>query len=300
MPLVISLVRAAAQGPRDERGWLVVCLAIGPILAFTLVAVSGNRVLYHWAAPGYLFAFALLGTRPRRHPAQSPKRARVWLASTAASLIVHPGCGDGAGATALAAGGLGEPADLPADRDGVLDRAQVGAVRGADCSPAPTRSSLATRWHEAARIDLALEGRMPVRCPCSDARGYGVIYRNAANTGQDALIVGERLTKAQAEARYAACFDSIEPLAPVTVHQAGAPIARATALPRPAILSARARRAVQRQRAQCHSRGVAERSKEYERPIACCGLRLAQLVAPGYCHTIDTATPYLCRMAAAK
>jgi hypothetical protein len=89
----------------------------------------------------------------------------------------------------------------------------------------PNTFVLATRWHEAARIDVALEDRMPVRCPCSDARGYGVIYRNADSAGQDAVIVGERLTLAQAQARYAACFEAIEPLAPVTLHQAGAPIA---------------------------------------------------------------------------
>ena len=88
VPLAISLVRAAMQGPNDERAWLAVCLAIGPILAFTLVAVSGNRVLYHWAAPGYLFGFALLGRDLAGIPQQSRKRARIWLTSTAASLIV--------------------------------------------------------------------------------------------------------------------------------------------------------------------------------------------------------------------
>ncbi len=223
VPLAISLVRAAIQGPNDERAWLAVCLAIGPILAFTLVAVSGNRVLYHWAAPGYLFGFALLGRDLAGIPQQSRKRARIWLTSTAASLIVIL-------VAVLALARLPWPpvawanpptyplietvswSELKSDlsRRGLLAR--------------PNTFVLATRWHEAARIDVALEGAMPVRCPCSDARGYAVIYRNAASAGQDALIVGEQLTKAQVEARYAACFDAIEPLAPVTVRQAGVPI----------------------------------------------------------------------------
>ncbi len=49
---------------------------------------------------------------------------------------------------------------------------------------------------------------------------------NAANSGQDALIVGERLTEAGVSAVYHACFDKIEQLAPVTVHQGGTPVAQ--------------------------------------------------------------------------
>jgi 4-amino-4-deoxy-L-arabinose transferase-like glycosyltransferase len=224
LPLVISLVRAALQGPRDERGWLAVCLAMGPILVFTLVALSGNRVLYHWAAPGYLFAFALLGRDLAAIPLQSQKRARVWLASTAASLVLIL-------AAVMALARLPWP---PLAWANPPPYPLIETVSWAELEPElarrgllarPNTFVLATRWHEAARIDVALAGRMPVRCPCSDARGYGVIYRHDASAGQDAVIIGERLSKAQVEARYAACFSAIEQLPPVTITQAGAPIA---------------------------------------------------------------------------
>jgi hypothetical protein len=65
---------------------------------------------------------------------------------------------------------------------------------------------------------------LPVRCLCSDARGYGVLYKNAESDGLDALIVGEKLTTARVDAAYGACFAAIEQLTPVTLHQAGAPI----------------------------------------------------------------------------
>ena len=56
VPLVISLVRALRNGRAMSAPGLIACLAIRPIVAvFTLVAVSGNRVLCcRWAAPGCL------------------------------------------------------------------------------------------------------------------------------------------------------------------------------------------------------------------------------------------------------
>jgi hypothetical protein len=223
VPLVISLVRAAVRGPQDERAWLAVCLGIGPILAFTLVALSGAHVLYHWAAPGYLFAFALLGRDLADMAPQRQRRTRIWLASTAASLVVIL-------AAVLALARLPWP---PFAWRNPPTYPLIETVSWGELEPELERRGLlgrantfvfATRWHEAARIDIALQGRMPVRCPCNDARGYAVIYRNAESAGQDAIIVGERLAEAAVEARYAACFDAIEPLAPVTLHQAGAPI----------------------------------------------------------------------------
>ena len=223
VPLVISLVRAAMQGPRDERGWLAVCLAIGPILVFTLVALFGAHVLYHWAAPGYLFAFPLLGRDLANVQPQLQRRSRIWLASTAASLIVLLIAVMALARSPWPLVALAKPLPFPLIETVPWSELKPELARRGLLAR-PDTFVLATRWHEAARVDVALEGAMPVRCPCNDARGYGVIYRNADHAGQDALIVAERLTKAQVEARYAACFDAIEQLAPVTLHQGGAPI----------------------------------------------------------------------------
>jgi 4-amino-4-deoxy-L-arabinose transferase-like glycosyltransferase len=225
LPLVVSLVRALSSGPRDERGWLMACLAIGPIAVFTLVAVSGNRVLYHWAAPGYLFAFALLGRDLAQVLARHARWARAWLISTAVSLVVIV-----AAVVALAklpwpplAWGAGRPPTYPLIETLAWGELKAELARRGLISQ-PNLFVAATRWHEAGRIDVALEGRLPVRCLCADARGYGVIHRNGAHAGEDALIVGQNLSKARIEATYAACFDGIEQLAPVTLHQRGAPV----------------------------------------------------------------------------
>lgn len=225
VPLVISLARALVRGPRDERGWPVACLAIGPIAVFTLVAVTGNRVLYHWAAPGYLFAFALLGRDVARILTPPARGARIWLVSTAASLTVIL-----AVVLALAklpwppvALSVGSPPTYP-----LIETLSWGDLktelsrRGLLAQPKLFVAS--TRWHEAGRIDVALEGLLPVRCLCTDARGYGVLYRNAAHAGEDALIVGQKLSKTRVETTYGACFDRIDQLAPVVLRQGGAPV----------------------------------------------------------------------------
>ena len=50
--------RAMARGrggPRDAARWFLACVGIGPIAAFTLIALLGDPGLPHWEAPGYLF-----------------------------------------------------------------------------------------------------------------------------------------------------------------------------------------------------------------------------------------------------
>ena len=55
-------VVALRRGPEAWRGWLLACLAAPPIILFALIAAwSSQRVLFHWAAPGYLMLFPLLG-----------------------------------------------------------------------------------------------------------------------------------------------------------------------------------------------------------------------------------------------
>ena len=41
---------------------MLACLAAPPIVLFALIAAwSSQRMLFHWAAPGYLMLFPLLG-----------------------------------------------------------------------------------------------------------------------------------------------------------------------------------------------------------------------------------------------
>ena len=67
LPLMAVFVAAVSRGPREWRSWLLCCLAAPPVITFALVSAwSSQRVLFHWAAPGYLMLFPLLGAAVAR------------------------------------------------------------------------------------------------------------------------------------------------------------------------------------------------------------------------------------------
>ncbi|HEY0418485.1 MAG TPA: glycosyltransferase family 39 protein, partial [Acetobacteraceae bacterium] len=86
-PMMLALAGALRRGPRHWRFWLLACLALGPILLFTLVALWSRNVLFHWAAPGYLFLFPLLGRMAAAWRIAHPLALRRVLAGTAALLV---------------------------------------------------------------------------------------------------------------------------------------------------------------------------------------------------------------------
>src|SRR4029079_312400 len=84
LPLMFCLARAGLGGPADERRWLMACLAIGPIVVFTVVTWTGTSAFPHWAAPGYLMLFPLLGDQVAAALESGRRATRIWLAATAA------------------------------------------------------------------------------------------------------------------------------------------------------------------------------------------------------------------------
>jgi 4-amino-4-deoxy-L-arabinose transferase-like glycosyltransferase len=227
-PLIFSLGRAARSGPADDRSWLLLCLAVGPIVVFTLIALNGTRVLYHWAAPGYVFAALLLGrdiasifAGKRGTPTVTANWLKATIASVAFILLtviaiarlpwpVEPIRGFRAPTYPLI-----ETLAWTDAKTALRDRGLIG-----------TKATFvaAVRWHEAGRLDWVLGGTTPVICLCSDPRGYGVIHRNRDHLGQDGLIIGPHLELREVRALLEPYFDSIETLEPIIVQQARQPI----------------------------------------------------------------------------
>ena len=71
------------QGFQRKTGWmhrLLAYMAAPPVLGFALISTwSSQRILYHWAAPGYLLLFPLLGH------AVADRIDRLWLRSLLAA-----------------------------------------------------------------------------------------------------------------------------------------------------------------------------------------------------------------------
>ena len=222
--LIISLGRAAWAGPRVPRDWLLFCLGVGPIAVFTLVAMTGTKTLFHWAAPGYLFACVLLGRDVARDLAARDRKAVLWLKGSMASMVVLF-------VAVIALARLPWPAfALPGGK--TVPYPLIETQSWAEVRDALTARGLLGRtdtfvaglkWHEAGRIDVALGGAMPVRCLCTDARGYGVIYDNREKLGHDAIIITPLLGL---EGVWQSLpdivgFQSITPSAPITIQHSG-------------------------------------------------------------------------------
>jgi Dolichyl-phosphate-mannose-protein mannosyltransferase len=224
LPLVLCLVRAGVGGPRKDHQWLMACLAIGPIVLFTVVAWTGTYTHPHWAAPGYLMLFPLLGCQIATAIKSGRRDTRIWLIATASSL-------------AILLGGIMTLAYLPWPpfswlagttlKNPLLDAVDWNnldvELESRHLLGRPNLFVAATRWEEAGKIDYALHGKMAVLCLARDPRGYGILTPPRAHIGEDALIVGRDLPFSSIQASYGSYFDNIEELPPISIQQGGRP-----------------------------------------------------------------------------
>jgi 4-amino-4-deoxy-L-arabinose transferase-like glycosyltransferase len=86
-PLLWAGWRAVRLGPRDQRRWFLLCLAGGPLVVFTLVALGGRRALPHWQGPGYLFLTPLLGALLDERLTRGVTWPRVWMRRSAIAVL---------------------------------------------------------------------------------------------------------------------------------------------------------------------------------------------------------------------
>lgn len=225
LPLVLCLIRAFIEGPAQARQWLLAWLAIGPIVLFTLVAVIGTRTLPHWAAPGYLMLFPLLGRQVADALETGQRRTRPWLIVSAISIAVLVG-----GAMVLAQ--LPWP-PIPQLKGTRLKDPVLAALDWTNLErelqsrgylDRPNLFVAATGWQDAGKIDYALHGKLPVLCLSPKPHAYGILTKPEKHIGQNALIVGRHLTASRVKRVYGHSFQSITELSPVPIMQGGKPV----------------------------------------------------------------------------
>ncbi len=224
-PLAARAWGALSRGPGEQRAWLLLCLASGPIVAFTLLpALTGNRGLFHWAMPGWLMLFPLLGEAvARRLAAQEPRISR-WLTFTSAATPALL-------ALVIAVALLPWPG-LPFARPGQNTDPLVETLEWNNLRSALAEADMlgradlfvaAGRWHEAGRIDYALRSALPVACVCDDPRGYMMKQPLGALVGKDALIVVPAARRAEVLADFGRFFADIAPWRDISVDHGGRP-----------------------------------------------------------------------------
>jgi 4-amino-4-deoxy-L-arabinose transferase-like glycosyltransferase len=209
-PMLVLLVRGFRSDGHDR---LLVWLAAPPIAAFAMISAwSSQRVLFHWAAPGYLMLFPLLG-REVAARIHLPWVRRA-IAGTAALVIV-----------AMAVVGLQTRFDFLGDRLAATMRKDP-TIEGIDW--VSLRTELTERgllpkgavvgvanWRDGGKIAYALGPDVTVLCLNADSRQFGFAHPLASHIGEDVLLL------ALTPAPVAGLFERVEALPPATVQHRG-------------------------------------------------------------------------------
>jgi 4-amino-4-deoxy-L-arabinose transferase-like glycosyltransferase len=208
LPIMALGIKALRSDWRDR---LLACLAAPPIVAFALISAwSSQRVLYHWAAPGYLMLFPLLGRFVAAGWDRRPVRGFI-AGSAALSLVAMTVIGtqerfDWLSAIMPAKDPTAEALDWTSLRDDLTARGLLppGTVVGVP------------NWRDAGKIAHALGPSVTVICLNRDARQFGFASPARRWIGADILV----LTVAdppRGNSAIAGMFDRVENLPPAAV-----------------------------------------------------------------------------------
>jgi len=182
-PLLIGLAEAWRKR-RDERRLFLLCLALPPIVLFTLTPLWGARGLPHWSMPGWFFAFALMGAWVDAQAA-ADRTLRRWA-------IVSSGLLAALSAIVVVQASTGWPLRLLPLRPGAdptLEAFDWRELRDAAAlQPAPAYV-LSTHWSDAGKIALALGPDVPVFVISKDPRGWAYVADGAGLLGRDGVLV---------------------------------------------------------------------------------------------------------------
>jgi hypothetical protein len=177
-------------GFRRDGIWqkrLLVWLGAPPILLFALISAwSSQRILYHWAAPGYLMLFPLFGEAIAR------RTDRAWISRLAVasaaltlasmSVIVAQIQFDWLGGR-LAAVMRKDPTSEGTDWTSIRDDLRLrGLLR-------PGALVAALNWRDAGKIGYALGPDVTMLCLNVDARQFGFAHSLGEFAGREVLVL---------------------------------------------------------------------------------------------------------------
>jgi 4-amino-4-deoxy-L-arabinose transferase-like glycosyltransferase len=216
LPMFLLLARALRKGPADRRSWLLAMLGVIPVTLFAMIGVwSSTHILYHWAAPGYLLLFPLLG-----------KWAQAWRpqwrnAVAGASALLLAGA---AGAIAAEENFAFVP-DLDLrfapGKSPLLQAVDWDSLRG-EMAGRDVQAVAALRWYDAGKIGYALRGDMPVTVFGAERHQFGISTPPSSLLGKNVLLVAMPGDVSAISRQYAPYFKSLEPAPALTVTDQGA------------------------------------------------------------------------------
>lgn len=187
LPMVAVFISAIRRGSAEWRSWLLCCLAAPPIVLFALVSTwSSQHVLFHWAAPGYLMLFPLLGSAVA-HRVDRPAMRRALLGTTAFVVVAVAIVG-----TQARSGWLHPMIAEFARNDPTIDAIDWTSLRDDLAARDMLRPSTIVgvpNWRDAGKIAYALGPNVSTVCLNRDCRQFGLTDPPARFIGKDLLIL---------------------------------------------------------------------------------------------------------------
>lgn len=210
LPMMVVFVAALRRGPADWRSWLLSCLAAPPIVVFALVSAwSSQRVLFHWAAPGYLMLFPLLGAAVEERLHRPAVRRLIY--GTAVFVVVAVAVV----ATQVRFDWLHPVIAMVSHRDPGIE-----AVDWTSLHVPPGTIVGVPNWRDAGKVSYALGPGVTTLCLNRDCREFTIADPPSRYIGSDVLILAPEHPDRVSE-ELGGAFDSIEPLPALAVRHAG-------------------------------------------------------------------------------
>ena len=187
LPMMAVFVAAVRRGPDDWRAWLLCCLAAPPIIGFAAISAwSNQRVLFHWAAPGYLMLFPLLGAAvASRLDRPAVRRAMFGTAAFVVATVVVV-------ASQVRWDWMQPVVAMFARKDPTIEAIDWTSVRddlAARGVLRPDALIAVPNWRDAGKFAYALGPDVTTLCLNRDCREFGVATPPAGFIGRDMVIL---------------------------------------------------------------------------------------------------------------
>jgi hypothetical protein len=219
VPLMFQSITSALHNGPNEQTRFLLWLGLPSASFFTLVPLWSDGGMVQWAMPGWLMLLPLLGAYLSQQNARSLWPKRWAIASTIVFvLFAMLACVE------IQTGWLGQTFPrLLRKGDPTLEYVEwaplASAVGEMPRDKGQKWFAMTPNWRDAAKIDQAFKGTLPVLVASDDPRNFALSVDASSLRGWNALIIGRTSQSPAAFAAIANCFSAAPPVSTIAIRR---------------------------------------------------------------------------------